>query len=183
MTEQISATLADFLRILGDEGSFRREEKMPTVIVTPNQDVVVSEIEVAAPPARIFQALTDPKQVLQWWTGECQMESYAMDARAGGRWSYDSKPGKLNVSGVSKFHADGEILEYDPPRVLSYTWIANWHENAAERTVVRWELSPTPRGTTVKVTHSGLSNLPASRKDYSGGWPGVVELLKKFVEN
>jgi hypothetical protein len=34
----------------------------------------------------------------------------------------------------------------------------------------------------VKVTHSGLSNLPIARKDYSGGWPGVVEMLKKFIE-
>jgi hypothetical protein len=34
----------------------------------------------------------------------------------------------------------------------------------------------------VKVTHSGLADLAVARKDYSGGWPGVVEMLKKFVE-
>jgi hypothetical protein len=34
----------------------------------------------------------------------------------------------------------------------------------------------------VKVTHSGLSSLPVARKDYSGGWIGAVEMLKKFVE-
>jgi len=156
---------------------------MATAVTTSNQDAVISEIEVAAPPERVFQALIDPKQVLQWWTGEqCQIESFAMDARPGGRWSYNTKQSKMEVNGVSKFHCDGEVVEFDPPRVLSYTWIANWHEQRAERTVVRWELVPSAAGTRVKVTHSGLSNLPVSRKDYSGGWPGVVQQLKTFLE-
>jgi len=156
---------------------------MATVIITPDQDAVVSEIEIAAPPERVFQALYDPQQVMRWWTDEqCQIESFTMDAKVGGRWSYDTKPSKLNVNGVSKFHCDGEVVEFDPPRILAYTWIANWHENPSERTVVRWELTPTGAGTKVKVTHSGLANLPASRKDYSSGWQGVVEQLKSFLQ-
>jgi hypothetical protein len=41
---------------------------------------------------------------------------------------------------------------------------------------------PQGKGTRVKVTHSGLANLPIARKDYSGGWPGVLDQLKNFVE-
>jgi Activator of Hsp90 ATPase homolog 1-like protein len=52
----------------------------------------------------------------------------------------------------------------------------------ARRTIVRWELAPTKTGTHVKVTHSGLAQESAARKDYSNGWPGVVEMLRKFVE-
>jgi len=74
------------------------------------------------------------------------------------------------------------VLEYDPPRLLSYTWIANWHDDKTKRTVVRWELTPKAGGTRVKVTHSGLATLPVAGKDYSGGWVGVVEQLKNFVE-
>jgi len=37
-------------------------------------------------------------------------------------------------------------------------------------------------GTHVKVTFSGLKNLPIARKDYSGGWPGVLKMLKEFAE-
>ena len=48
--------------------------------------------------------------------------------------------------------------------------------------IVRWELTPTPKGTHVKVTHSGLASEPQAAKDYSGGWPGVLEELKEFVE-
>jgi len=53
---------------------------------------------------------------------------------------------------------------------------------ASRRTIVRWELAPTKTGTHVKVTHSGLAHEAASRKDYSNGWPGVMDMLKKFVE-
>lgn len=157
---------------------------MATVSITPDQDAVVSEIHIAAPPERVFQALVDPKQVMSWWTGgDCEIESFALERRTGGLWVYDTKPSSLNVNGVSKFHCEGEVLEYDPPRRLAYTWIANWHQDKTLRTVVRWELSSQTGGTHVRVTHSGLIADPASRKDYSGGWPGVVANLKKFIES
>jgi hypothetical protein len=47
---------------------------------------------------------------------------------------------------------------------------------------VRWELAESKGGTLVRDTHSGLAELPVSRKDYSGGWPGVLREVKKFVE-
>jgi len=87
---------------------------MASTIVTPDQDAIVSEIHIAAPPERVFQSLIDPKQVTQWWTGaECPIESFAMEAKRGGRWHYDSKEGTVSVNGVTKFHCDGEVLEYD----------------------------------------------------------------------
>jgi uncharacterized protein YndB with AHSA1/START domain len=156
---------------------------MATAQITPDQDSVICELYIAAPPARVFQAITDPKQVMQWWTSEhCQIESFSLDARRGGRWSHDTKSSRINVNGINKFHCDGEILEFDPPRLLTYTWISNAHEVANQSTVVRWELSPEGNGTRVRVTHSGLSELPVSRQSYSGGWPGVIGLLKTFVE-
>ena len=38
---------------------------MDTVTVTPAQDAVTGEIFIAAPPERVFQAITDPKQMPQ----------------------------------------------------------------------------------------------------------------------
>ena len=131
----------------------------------------------------MFQALIDPKQVMQWWTSEtCAIEDFTIEAKRGGRWSYDTKQSGLNVNVVSKFHCEGEVLGYDPPRVLAYTWIANWHEDKARRTVVRWELTPIGGGTRLKVTHTGLAEEQVARRDYSGGWPGVIDQLRKFVE-
>jgi uncharacterized protein YndB with AHSA1/START domain len=157
---------------------------MTSTIITPDQDAIVSEIQIAAPPERVFEALTRSDQLARWWTTpECPLEFFQMDARRGGRWHFKTKPSvTVTVNGVNVFEAVGEVLEFDPPRLLAYTWIANWHDDKLRRTVVRWELTPSSGGTKVKVTHSGLSQEAAARKDYSGGWTGVVELLKKFVE-
>jgi len=155
---------------------------MPT-ITTPDLDAIVSEIQIAAPAERVFQALTDEVQLCRWFSSpECPAKYWRMDARLGGRYGYATKKGSFEVNNVREFECHGEIVEYDSPRVLAYTWIANWHDDKASRTVVRWELTPQSGGTHVKVTHSGLAQLPVARKDYSGGWPGVVEMLKKFVE-
>ena len=156
---------------------------MPATKVTPDQDAVVSEIEIAAPVDRVFQALTTAGELTHWFTSpECPAKFWEMDPRLGGRYRYATEKGSIVVNGVSEFECHGEILEYDPPRVLVYTWLANWHEDVAHRTIVRWELTPKSGGTHVKVTHSGLATMPVARKDYSGGWPGVVEMLKTFVE-
>jgi len=156
---------------------------MAQAVVTPDQDAIVSEVDINAPADKVFQALTDPKQLMQWWNSdECTTEFFEMDARRGGRWRFGTRNSKLNVNGVSRFFCQGEVLEYDPPRLLAYTWIANWHDDKTRRTIVRWELTPSKDGTHVKVTHSGLAHEAVARKDYSGGWPGVVEMLKNFVE-
>ena len=156
---------------------------MATSIVTPGKDAIVSEIQIAASPERIFRALSDPDELRRWFSGpDCPAKFWTMDARVGGQYSYATEKGSITVNGVSEFECHGEILECDPPRLLVYTWIANWHDDTSARTVVRWELEKKGSGTRVKVTHSGLASLPIARKDYSGGWPGVVEMLKKFVE-
>jgi len=157
---------------------------MPTTIITPDQDSIVTQIEIAAPPERVFQALTDAQQLKRWFGGpECPAKVWEMDAGPGGHYRYVTEKGAVVVNNVSQFECHGEIVEYDPPRVLAYTWIANWHDDRTRRTIVRWELTPKSTGTLVKVTHSGLTQLPIARRDYTGGWPGVLEMLKKFAED
>ena len=39
---------------------------MLKAIITPDQDAVISEIEIAARPDRVFQALITRDQALQW---------------------------------------------------------------------------------------------------------------------
>ena len=152
--------------------------------ITPDQDAVVTEIEIAAPPERVFDALTDPAQMMRWWGKPPQDSTWEMDARPGGKWRYEKKhpSGNKVVNGVSNFKAHGEITEFDPPRVLAYTWLANWHDDPERPSRARWELSATKTGTRVRVTHSGLVNEPVVRKDYAGGWPGVLEMLRKYCE-
>jgi uncharacterized protein YndB with AHSA1/START domain len=154
-----------------------------TTIVTPDRDAIISEIHIAAPAERVFAALTDPKQLALWFTdASCPVKTWRMDARRGGSYGYATGKGSHVVNGVSEFECHGEILECDPPRLLVYTWVANWHLDKQRKTIVRWELTPAGAGTHVKVTHSGLAQEAVAREDYRGGWPGVVEKLKEFVE-
>jgi len=154
-----------------------------TTVVTADQDAVVSEIEISAPPDRVFKALTDEGELKRWFTSpECPAKFWKLEPRLGGRYSYATEKGTIVVNNVSEFECHGEIVEFDPPRVLAYTWIANWHDDTARRTLVRWELTAKAGGTHVKVTHSGLAQEALARKDYTSGWPGVVEKLKQFAE-
>lgn len=168
---------------------------MPHKTTNPSHDAVTCEIEIAAPPERVFQALTDPKQLFFWWGKEPSVELsvFEMDPRPGGRWRFQCKPvpgashgavgEQLRRNNAQEFEAHGEILEYLPPRMLVWSWIANWHENPTQPTVVRWDLAPTSKGTLVRVTHSGLAKEAIAGKDYASGWQGVLQLLKSFLSN
>jgi uncharacterized protein YndB with AHSA1/START domain len=156
---------------------------MTTTIITPDQDAIIAEIQIAAPPERVFKAISDEGELMCWFTSpECPVQRWKMEPRAGGHYSYVTQKGSIVVNGISEFECHGEIVEFDPPRLLAYTWYANWHDDPKRSTMVRWELTPRQGGTHVKVTHTGLASLPIASKDYSQGWPGVVEQLKKFVE-
>lgn len=157
---------------------------MATSAISLDQDAIVSEIQIAAPPERVFRALSDTNELKRWFSGgpNCPEKAWKMDARVGGQYSYTMPKGSITLNGVSELECHGEILEFDPPWLLVYTWIANWHDDTSRATIVRWELEKKGSGTLVKVTHSGLATLPIAREDYSGGWPGVVQMLKQFVE-
>ena len=162
--------------------------------VTTSQDAVTCEIEIAAPPERVFQALTDPKQLFTWWGKEPTVDllSFEMNGRAGGKWRFRCKPvagashgavgEQLQRNRAQEFEAHGEVLEYVPPRLLVWSWIANWHEHPTQPTVVRWDLTATPGGTRVKVTHSALAQENIARKDYGTGWQGVLRLLQNYLQ-
>ena len=88
---------------------------MANKAVVPEQDTVVIEIEIAAPPERVFQALTDVKQLEQWWRSPiCETTSWKMDPRPGGKWGFETTPGSQSVNGVNEYKCRGEILEYMP---------------------------------------------------------------------
>jgi uncharacterized protein YndB with AHSA1/START domain len=151
---------------------------MATSTITSNQDTIVSEIDIAAPPDLVFKGICDPETVRRRTP---HLNSFEMDLRVGGKWRLEITMPKPH-RGVSIVKHDGEVLEIDPPRLLVYTWFANFHTDPKHRSIVRWDLTPTKSGTHVKVTHSGLSSEPAACKDYAGGWPGVLQELKAHAE-
>ncbi len=144
--------------------------------VITDRDVIVSEIHIAAPPERVFQALVDPKLVLQWWgqTDVYRCTKFDTDLRVGGKW----RSSGLGPDGGS-FEVTGEYLEVDAPRLLVYTWVASWTGDV--KTSVRWELAPMDRGTLVRILHSGLAAHPEIAKSYRG-WPRMLGWLQALLE-
>jgi uncharacterized protein YndB with AHSA1/START domain len=62
---------------------------MTTTIVTPDLDAIVAEFDIAAPPDRVFQALTDSTQLARWFTdASCPVKFWRIEARIGGSYSY-----------------------------------------------------------------------------------------------
>jgi uncharacterized protein YndB with AHSA1/START domain len=149
---------------------------MATSKSSPDPDEIVSEIQIAAPPERVFQALIDPSQVVRWWgqTGVYRCTEFQSDLRPGGKWrnaGLDSE-GRL-------FEIAGEYLEIDPPRLLVQSWVATWTGDV--KTTVRWELEPANQGTLVRIRHSGLAAHPEIAKGYKG-WPRMLGWLQALME-
>ena len=164
---------------------------MATVAITPDQDVVTGEIFIAAPPARVFQAITDPKQMPRWW-GQSDLYTiteWKADVRVGGKWSSDG----VGADGTT-FHLEGEYLEVDPPRLLVHTWIHGWNGGPI-KTVVRWELEPQSvhglhpngpqragTGTLLRIRQEGFAGHPEAAAGPSEGWKRVMGWLVAYIE-
>jgi uncharacterized protein YndB with AHSA1/START domain len=152
---------------------------MTTIAISPNQDAIQAEVHIAAPPERVFQALTDPRQLLQWWgqKGMYHSTSWTADVRPGGQWRCD---GASDADG-SPYHVSGEYVEVDPPRLVSYTWIASF--SGMLKTLVRWDLEAASGGTRVRLQHSGFAGAPAqAAQGHYQGWQRVIEWMRAFVE-
>ena len=137
---------------------------------------IVQQITIRGTAERIFEALTDPSQRVKWWgsEGRFQTTHAESDLRPGGRWTMRG----IGMGG-RPFHVSGEYRQIEPPRVLAFTWLPDWQEDATE-TVVRFLLEEKDGITTVRLTHSGLSG-ESSRASHKG-WPQILAWLKAFVE-
>jgi uncharacterized protein YndB with AHSA1/START domain len=173
---------------------------MATTYLTPDNDAVVAEIFIAAPPARVFEAIADAKQRAQWWglkapstSGPQGVTPFRItetqsDLRVGGKWANEGITGDGR-----RFHLEGEYLEIDPPRLLVHTRTADFVGNF--ETVVRWELEAREvhglhgsgahrmgTGTLVRVRHSGFSGHRDQAQSHDTGWRASLGWLKAFVE-
>jgi len=164
---------------------------MATCAVSPDQDVVTAEIFVAAPPERVFQAITDPNQVSRWWgqQGLYHITEWKGDLRPGGKWSSVG----VGADG-SSFRVDGEYIEVDPPRRLVHTWLASW--SGELKTTVTWELEPRDvhglqqsgpkkigKGTVVKIRHTGFAGAAPAAIGHAEGWTRVLGWLQSFAQD
>ncbi len=134
---------------------------------------VERNIWIAAPPTRVWQAITDPKQLGKWWPPD--------------EWSIST----LQIGGKVQFGPDDEaayatIEALDPPNQWMLRWEANPKFPVTSMTT-RFVLATENGGTSLTVTESGFESLPdevrQTRVDETGkGYTMVLNDLKAFLE-
>ena len=77
------------------------------------------------------------------------------------------------------FKVEGVHRIIERPRVLAFTWLPSWDEDATE-TLVRFDLAEQNGFTTVRLTHSGFAS-ESSRARHQG-WPQILGWLKAYAE-
>jgi len=142
-------------------------------------DTVVCEIDIDAPPARVFEAWIDPAQRLAWWGDDATYRGTRMesDLRVGGRWFTEGK----STQG-KPFSVYGTYTRVEPPAALGFTWNHDWGTPPEPESHVLIEFIATSSGTHVVVTHSGFASAP-SRDAHNQGWIRVLGWLRGYLQH
>lgn len=147
------------------------------------EDQIEKRIEINAPIARVWRALTNHDEFGQWFGVKIDGPFVAGQPSRG----------HMTIPGYEHVKWETVVQEIDAERfVFAYTW----HPYAieAERdyskepsTRVEFRLEPSGGGTSAMVTESGFSKLPADRmpeafRMNSGGWEQQLEDVKQHAE-
>lgn len=137
-------------------------------------EVIVS-VEIAAPPAKVFRALTVPELMTRWLGTAAKVDL------ATGAYSYGFS---YKVEGKQVEGGPTRILEIVPDKKLVTDW-PDWRGDLEKpKTHVTWELTPLPpdgRRTRLTLTHAGFAH-PVDRSDYQQGWGYFVNGVRTVSE-
>ena len=135
--------------------------------------MITSKIRIKAPAAEIWQALTDPHEMKEWY--------------------FDIPDFELKVGSVFNFYEPGEarqfhhrcvIREIVPNRKFSHTWT---HPAYSEgESLVTWLIDEKEDLTEVTLQHEGIENFAGAGpefapENYQKGWDGFMFVLKNYV--
>ncbi|MGO9941106.1 MAG: SRPBCC family protein [Terracidiphilus sp.] len=128
---------------------------------------LVIERDLAHPPEKIWRALTEGPLIQEW------LMSNDFQPVVGHRFSFRAKP-MPNWNGV----IDSEVLVVEPNARLAYSW-----GTLGLQTVVTWTLTPTERGTHLRMEQSGFpSEEGANYKGAKYGWTNFINNLDRVLK-
>lgn len=134
---------------------------------------IVYTIYIAAPPEKVWQALTIAEFSRKYFFGF----AIEADLKVGGAFVARAPDGSVHIA--------GEVIECDPPRRLTVSWNLNW-PGLVEKlgpTLVTYEIEPA--GESVRLTMLQLHDREISDDILSGGrsgWPAILSGLKSLLE-
>jgi uncharacterized protein YndB with AHSA1/START domain len=131
------------------------------------------QVEIDAPPADVWRALTD-SDLLRRWLGGAEVRS---------TW----RPGDpISFEGVlagTAYHDRGTVVEAHPGRLLRYDhWseLSRGPDTPEARSLITFELSPANGGTRLTMTHERLER-GTSEKHARFFWGVALHALKELV--
>ena len=136
-----------------------------------SKPVFVYTIYIASTPDKVFKALTDTDATAKFWFGNAVTSEW----KAGAPVEFH-REGKLILK--------GKVLDYDPPRPLSYTFLPQHDQFFSETHASRVVLDIEQQKDQVKltVTHDDFEEGSKVFESISNGWPLVLSSLKSYLE-
>ena len=119
-------------------------------------------------PEKLWEALTNTEFMKQYWFGS----DFETD------WKVGSAIKETQQNGQPGFQ--GEILKFEPPRVLAYTFYGQAEGEPVTR--VTFELKPQGETVRLTTTHEGYEAGSKDYKSISEGWAAILSSLKTFLE-
>jgi uncharacterized protein YndB with AHSA1/START domain len=155
---------------------------------TREQGTIERELHVGAPPEVVFEVITRPEHIREWW----QADEAHLTATAGTAgelvWGDRSSP-DAHVARLT-------VVEAEPPRRLAFRWVYDDDVDVpteGNSLLVTFELTPADGGTTVRLTESGFRErgweaavLQQHYDDHQHGWDqhfggGLRTYLERLV--
>ena len=150
-------------------------------MTTASTDRIERKIELKAPPARVWRALTDYREFGEWF--RVRLEAPFVPGK--------STRGRITYPGYEHLIMEVVVQKMVNERLFSF----HWHPYAVDPkvdyskeppTLVEFKLERTPAGTLLVVTESGFDSIPAARREEafrmnSGGWTEQMKNLEAHV--
>jgi uncharacterized protein YndB with AHSA1/START domain len=138
-----------------------------------NESLVI-ERTYNAPAAMVWSALTDSKQMQQWYFNIPEFKPVV-----GFEFQFEGGSEKVTYLHLCK------VTEVIPGKKITYSWKYDGYPGSS---FVTWELFEEGTKTRVRLTHEGLETFPQdkpdfARKSFTEGWTYFADkALKNFVE-
>jgi uncharacterized protein YndB with AHSA1/START domain len=145
------------------------------------EDLIEKRIELTAPVARVWRALTDSHQFGEWFL--VKMDGPFVVGKTVG--------GQITHPGYEHLRMEIEVKAIEPETLFSYTWHpyavdpkANYSQETP--TLVEFRIKEIANGTLLVVTESGFAKLPKERygdafRMNSRGWEQQLENIRVYV--
>lgn len=144
-------------------------------------DRIEKQIELKAPLARVWSALTDYRQFGQWFG--VKLESPFVPGQP--------TFGNITSAGYEHVRMEVQVVQVEPQALFSFRWHPYAIDTAVDysqepSTLVEFRLQPSAVGTQLRISESGFDQLPAHRRDEAfrmndNGWSGQLKNIETYV--